>query len=54
MAATSATRSIGRGLSRVDPGAVLVGYAARSGTLALDGGGRNSPYARALLEHAPR
>lgn len=51
MTASSATRSIGRGLGSVDPGAVVVGYAARSGTLALDGDGRNSPYARALLEH---
>ncbi|WP_170610475.1 caspase family protein [Ruegeria arenilitoris] len=51
MARTSATRSIGRGLGRVDPGGVLVGYAARAGTLALDGDGRNSPYAQALLTH---
>lgn len=51
MQRTSATRSIGRGLARVDPGGVMVGYAARSGTLALDGDGRNSPYAQALLEH---
>lgn len=51
MARTSATRSVGRGLARVDPGGVLVGYAARSGTLASDGYGRNSPYAQALLSH---
>lgn len=51
MARTSATRSVGRGLARVDPGGVLVGYAARSGTLASDGDGRNSPYAQALLSH---
>lgn len=51
MKRSSATRSIGRGLARVDPGAVLVGYAARGGTLALDGEGRNSPYAKALLTH---
>jgi TPR repeat protein len=51
MTRTSTTRSIGRGLGRVDPGGVLVGYAARAGTLALDGDGRNSPYAQALLEH---
>lgn len=50
------TRSIGTGLSRVDPiggvraGGILVGYAAREGTVALDGEGRNSPYAQALLE----
>ena len=51
MIRTSATRSIGRGLGRIDPGGVLVGYAARGGTLALDGEGRNSPYAQALLRH---
>lgn len=52
MQRTSATRSIGRGLRRFDPSSgVLVGYAARAGTLALDGTGRNSPYAEALLEH---
>ena len=51
MAQTSATRSLGRGLGRIDPGGVLVGYAARGGTLALDGDGRNSPYAQALLQH---
>lgn len=47
-----ATRSLGRGLARVDPiGGVLVGDAAREGTLALDGDGRNSPFALALLEY---
>lgn len=51
MIRTSATRSIGRGLARIDPGGVLVGYSARGGTLALDGDGRNSPYASALLTH---
>lgn len=51
MTRSSATRSIGRGLARIDPGGVLVGYAAREGTLALDGEGRNSPYAQALLTH---
>lgn len=47
-----ATRSLGRGLARVEPpGGVVVGYAARGGTVAFDGEGRNSPYASALLEH---
>lgn len=49
MVRTKASRSIGRGLARIDPGGVLVGYAARGGTIALDGDGRNSPYASALL-----
>lgn len=51
MTRTVASRSIGRGLSRIDPGAVLVGYSARGGTVSLDGEGRNSPYAKALLDH---
>lgn len=50
MERTVASRSIGRGLARIDPGGVLVGYSARSGTISLDGEGRNSPYAAALLE----
>lgn len=51
MTRTASTRSLGRGLGRIDPGGVLVGYAARGGTLALDGDGRNSPYVQALLQH---
>lgn len=51
MSRTSATRSIGRGLGRIEPSGVFVAYAARGGTLALDGEGRNSPFAEALLEH---
>ncbi len=51
MTRSVATRSLGRGLAEVDPGGVLVGYAAREGTEALDGTGRNSPYAKAILEH---
>lgn len=46
----AATRSIGRGLGAVEPqGATLVAYAARDGTVALDGTGRNSPFAGAFL-----
>lgn len=51
MTRSAATRSIGRGLGRIEPSNIVVGYAARGGTLALDGEGRNSPYARALLDH---
>lgn len=51
MAKSNATRSIGRGLARVEPSGMLVGYSARGGTMALDGEGRNSPYAAALLQH---
>ena len=46
------TRSIGRGLARVEPaGETLVAYAAKGGTVASDGEGRNSPYSAALLAH---
>jgi peptidoglycan hydrolase-like protein with peptidoglycan-binding domain len=51
MTRKGATRSIGRGLVRIEPSGVLVGYAAKGGTYALDGEGRNSPYAEALLQH---
>jgi tetratricopeptide (TPR) repeat protein len=45
-------RSIGRGLASIEPeGAVLVAYAARDGTMALDGESENSPYAEALVKH---
>ena len=50
MTRTSASRSIGRGLAKVEPvGNTLVAYAAKGGTTAADGLGRNSPYAKALL-----
>jgi hypothetical protein len=44
--------AIGGGLGRIEPvGNVLVAYAARDGTTALDGDGRNSPFAAALLHN---
>jgi uncharacterized caspase-like protein len=48
-----ALRDAGRGgLGRIEPvGNVLVAYAARDGTTALDGDGRNSPFAAALLRN---
>lgn len=51
MKTTSSSRSVGRGLARIEPGAgTLVSYAAKEGTIADDGDGRNSPYTKALLE----
>jgi tetratricopeptide (TPR) repeat protein len=51
MRRTTATRSIGRGLSRIEPeGATLVVYAAKHGQIALDGTGANSPFAAALVK----
>jgi TPR repeat protein len=47
-------RQVSRGLERFEPkGDVLVAYAARAGTVALDGSGKHSPYAEALLKHMP-
>lgn len=47
-----ATRDASRGLRAVEPGRnILVAYAAKHGTVALDGDGGNSPYARALIQH---
>ena len=52
MQRSGATRSVGRGLARVEPaGDTLVAYAAKERTVALDGEGRNSPYSAALLAH---
>jgi uncharacterized caspase-like protein len=48
----AASRSIGRGLARVEPASsVLVAFAAKEGTTAADGTGRNSPYTASLLKH---
>jgi Caspase domain len=48
---TVATRSIGRGLARVEPeGATLVVYAARDGQIAYDGDGQNSPFVTSLTK----
>ena len=50
MQRAGATRAIGRGLARIEPsGETLVAYAAKEGTVASDGRGRNSPYSAALL-----
>jgi hypothetical protein len=46
-------RSVRQGLVRVDltlPN-TLVGYAAKAGSVAMDGDGRNSPFAGALIKH---
>jgi hypothetical protein len=47
-----ASRAVSGGLGRIEPvGNVLVAYAARDGTTALDGDGRNSPFSAALLHN---
>jgi TPR repeat protein len=48
------TRQWTRGLSVVaTKGDMMVAYAARAGTVALDGTGKHSPFAEALLKHMP-
>lgn len=52
MQATSSSRSVGRGLARVEPATgTLVAFAAKEGTTAADGTGSNSPFTGALLRH---
>jgi hypothetical protein len=54
LARTMGTRSslIGQGLAEVRAGVgTLVGFSTQPGNIAVDGEGRNSPYATALLKH---
>jgi tetratricopeptide (TPR) repeat protein len=46
-----ATRSIGRGLARIEPGATLIAFAAKENQVALDGDGANSPFTEELIKH---
>jgi hypothetical protein len=52
---TAASRSIGRGLARIDPAIsdTLVAFAAKAGSTASDGNGKHSPFTSALLETIP-
>ena len=48
---TRTTRSISRGLARVDPEAgTLIAFAASEGSVASDGAGEHSPFTQALLD----
>jgi uncharacterized caspase-like protein len=48
-----ATRSVGRGLAKVEPASpnTLIAYSAKAGSTAADGGGINSPFTVALSKH---
>ncbi len=48
-----ATRSIGRGLAKIEPTTpdTLIAYAAKAGAVASDGDGAHSPFSTALLKH---
>jgi uncharacterized caspase-like protein len=46
-----ASRSIGRGLARIEPDAgTLIVYSAKHGEVAFDGEGNNSPFVKAMLD----
>src|ERR1700761_2262823 len=53
MTRTIASRSMDRGLIGIEPNGqnTLIAYAAKAGFTALDGDGKNSPFAGALLKH---
>jgi hypothetical protein len=53
MKRTLGSRSIGRGLARVEPATTntLVAFAAKAGLTALDGNDKDSPYATALVKY---
>jgi len=53
MKRTVASRTISRGLARIEPTAsnTLVAFAAKAGLTALDGNSKNSPYATALVKY---
>ena len=52
MREAEARRPIGRGLARLEPSAgTLVAFAAKEGTVAVDGRGRNSLYSETLLRY---
>ena len=51
-----AARAIGRGLAKVDPGSpnTLIAFAAKAGSTASDGDGKNSPFTAALVKFLPK
>ncbi|HEX7883880.1 MAG TPA: caspase family protein [Afipia sp.] len=53
MKRTVASRSVGRGLAKIEPTVsdTLIAFAAKAGSVALDGDTSNSPFTSALLEH---
>jgi uncharacterized caspase-like protein len=53
MKRTAGTRSVSRGLARIEPtnSNTLVAFAAKAGLVALDGNSQNSPYTTSLIRH---
>lgn len=56
MKRTLASRSIGRGLAKVEPTSpnTLIAFASKAGSTALDGDGKNSPFTAAMVQHVIR
>ena len=53
MKRTVASRSIGRGLAKIEPNSpnMLIAYSAKAGSTAVDGDGSNSPFTAALAKY---
>jgi hypothetical protein len=56
MKRTGGARAVSRGLARVEPASpnTLVAFAAKAGSTASDGDGRNSPFTAALVKYLPK
>ena len=56
MKRTIGSRSISRGLAKVEPGSpnTLIAFAAKAGSTASDGDTKNSPFTAALVKHLPK
>jgi uncharacterized caspase-like protein len=56
MKRTTLSRAVGRGLAKVEPSSpnTLIAFAAKAGSTASDGGGKNSPFTAALVKYLPR
>ncbi|WP_262049050.1 caspase family protein [Bradyrhizobium sp. Bra78] len=56
MKRTVASRSIGRGLAKVEPSSpnTMIAFAAKAGSTASDGASKNSPFATAVVERLPK
>ena len=50
-----ASRGVGRGLVRVEPDSpnTMIAYAAKAGSIAIDGDDKNSPFTAALVKYLP-
>ena len=53
MKRTVGSRAIGRGLAKVEPSSpnTMIAFAAKAGSTASDGDSKNSPFAKALVDH---